>query len=223
MRDSLLIYTAYKNKFAKLTNAQFGELIRFLIEYQETGTVPEIEDVAVALSFDVARFDLDQNNKKYEETVEKRREAGKKGAEKTNGKSRQMPANAETEAAKVGKAENESAKTADNVNDNDNDNVTFIKSNKTNKSDFEEAIEEFKKHRRSLRKPMTDKAVELFKKRLNKLTNSEAKQIELINIAIERGWQTVYPVDEQKEKPAATRSKNRLKDLEKYYLEKVND
>lgn len=58
---------------------------------------------------------------------------------------------------------------------------------------LDDAIHEFVKHRKAMRKPMTDKAIELFINKLNKLAPGDNdKQIRLINTAIEHGWQSVY-------------------------------
>jgi hypothetical protein len=62
--------------------------------------------------------------------------------------------------------------------------------------EFEAAIEFFKDHRKKLKKPMTDHAVELLKSKLETLApNDKKQQIALINHAIEKGWQGVYPID----------------------------
>ena len=66
-------------------------------------------------------------------------------------------------------------------------------------------IEAFIDHRKKLKKPMTDKAVELLVNKLNKLCpNNIDGQVQLIQTAIERGWQTVYP---SKDTPQPTQSK----------------
>jgi DNA-binding transcriptional regulator YhcF (GntR family) len=111
---------------------------------------------------------------------------------------------------------------------NNNKSITKKSNNNKQYSDNKEldtAIKDFIEHRKKMRKPMTSKAVDLFIKRLKQLSISEQNQIQMVNTAIERGWMTVYPVNGQSEKEAmkSNRSKNRLADLEKYYLEKVND
>lgn len=55
------------------------------------------------------------------------------------------------------------------------------------------AILEFVDFRKKSKKPMTDRAITLLMDRLNKLSTDPFKQIEMINEAILRGWQTVYP------------------------------
>lgn len=79
MRDSFVIHTAYAEKFKRLTDAQFGQLIRLLIQYQDTGEENPISDPTVAFAFDVARVELDIVNRRYEEVCEKRRIAGSMG------------------------------------------------------------------------------------------------------------------------------------------------
>ena len=54
-------------------------------------------------------------------------------------------------------------------------------------------IVEFIKHRKTLKRPMSDKAIELFVNRLQKLCpDNIGGQIEMIKTAIESGWLTVY-------------------------------
>ena len=55
-------------------------------------------------------------------------------------------------------------------------------------------LKEFVEMRKTLKKPMTARALELLIKNLKKLTNLESEQIEILNQSIEHGWQTVYPL-----------------------------
>ena len=111
MRDSLILYTAYLEKFQKLSDEQFGRLVRAMLEYQSSGVIPVIGDAAVALSFDVVKVDLDKNNDKYDKVVQRNRENGKKG-----GRPKQ-----ENPVGFLGTQTNpEEPKKADNDNDNDN-------------------------------------------------------------------------------------------------------
>lgn len=81
-------------------------------------------------------------------------------------------------------------------------------------------IEAFIDHRKKLKKPMTDKAVELLVNKLNKLCpNNIDGQVQLIQTAIERGWQTVYPSKEKAETVESVKSDSKLKTLEEFYLQ----
>lgn len=66
------------------------------------------------------------------------------------------------------------------------------------------AICDFVENRKKLRKPMTDKAIALFVRHLQGMTDSVQDQIDLINTAIECGWLTVYP-SKGEQRPASSR------------------
>ena len=93
MKEGFIIYTAYAKKFRRLSDAQFGQLIRALIDYQTTGNPPEIIDPAVGMAFDVVKVEVDAANVKYNEIVEKRREAGKNRFKANDNTNEQMLAN----------------------------------------------------------------------------------------------------------------------------------
>ena len=64
--------------------------------------------------------------------------------------------------------------------------------------ELNQAILSFIEFRKSIKKPMTDHAVELLFKKLNDMTTSIDEQIEIINQSIVNGWQGVFPLKEQK-------------------------
>lgn len=66
---------------------------------------------------------------------------------------------------------------------------------------LDRAIENFKEHRKKLRKPMTDYAVGLLIKKLDKLADTNDEKIALIDYAIDKGWQSVYPMDKGRASP----------------------
>jgi hypothetical protein len=110
MRETILLFTNYSKKFEKLSDEQFGKLMRAVLEYQETEENPIIEDITVSVAFDVVKADIDRNNAKFEEICEKRREAGKKGglAKASNAKQKLANgSNAKQELAKPTLYENE--------------------------------------------------------------------------------------------------------------------
>ena len=81
-------------------------------------------------------------------------------------------------------------------------------------------VQDFISHRRKIKKPMTDKAIELFIQRLERLCpNNKEGQIAMIQTAIERGWQTVYPNDEQILTKKQEKNDSKLKALENYYMQ----
>lgn len=79
MRETFVMHTAYAEKFKRLSDEQFGALIRGMIAYQITGELPEYSDPILAIAFDAARVELDISNEKYEKKCQANRENGKRG------------------------------------------------------------------------------------------------------------------------------------------------
>ena len=78
--------------------------------------------------------------------------------------------------------------------------------------ELESSIRDFIDMRKTIKKPMTSKALELLLKNLEKLTNLEEEKIAILNQSIERGWQTVYPL---KTNNMRNSSKGEIKEEEK--------
>ena len=63
--------------------------------------------------------------------------------------------------------------------------------------ELNEAILEFVKFRKGIKKPMTDNAIKLLIGKLNKMTSIASEQIDIINQSILAGWTDVYPLKKQ--------------------------
>ena len=59
------------------------------------------------------------------------------------------------------------------------------------------AISDFIEYRTKIKKPMTDRAVELLITELDKLAGTTDEQIEILNQSIVNGWQGVFPLKEK--------------------------
>lgn len=74
---------------------------------------------------------------------------------------------------------------------------------RADRTPLEIALDDFAKHRKAMKKPLTDKARELTIKELEKLApGDEAMQIAIINQSIQRGWQGVFELKEDSPHPA---------------------
>lgn len=94
---------------------------------------------------------------------------------------------------------NESLTTVEQpLNENEQSKVKKSKVNKSkekeinNKTALESAIDDFKLFRTKIKKPMTDKAVELLKSKLDKLASDDETKVAIINQSILNGWQGVF-------------------------------
>lgn len=226
-KKSFVFYTEYREHLEMLPPEQIGELMLALIDYQETGEVPDLpKGSALAMCFSFIKKRMDKDNIKYEEKCERNRSNGKKGGRPTNqtvvseteenpnkpnGFSENQMVISETEKnpTEPRKADN------DNEYDNDCDNEEYIhtpekicanahtkKAVKSHKKpepvvysdvpELDEAIHEFIKFRKGMKKPMSDRAVTLMMNKLETLSHDKHEQVQILNQSIMQGWTGVY-------------------------------
>lgn len=209
-KNSFLIYLDYKEHFELLSDEQLGKLLRAIMEYEETGIVPALEGMG-KMAFSFIKAQLDRDREKYENKCEKNKLNGAKGGrpKKTEGNSNNQKNQTvffETEQnqSKPKKADNDTDN--DNDNDTDNDNKKEINKRKSFQDVFTEkkvtqnikqALMDFIDMRKTIKKPLTTKALELKITKLNKLSTDEEIQIAIINQSIESSWQDFYPLKDK--------------------------
>lgn len=76
-----------------------------------------------------------------------------------------------------------------------------------------DAIIEFVSFRKSIKKPMTEKAVQLMIGKLNKMSSDVGEQIEIINQSILNGWQGIFPLKKETEKQKTPIKKNNFNSI----------
>ena len=90
-----------------------------------------------------------------------------------------------------------------NTNKNDK-NDKNDKKYKIIRSPIEIAIDDFKEFRKKIKKPMTDRAVELLIDKLNKLASDDETKIAILNQSIVNGWQGVFPLKGDTQRQSGT-------------------
>lgn len=88
-KSSFLIYHEYREPLELLTDEQRGRLLMALIDYSESGMVPELDGISM-MAFSFIQKQMDRDSEKYENRCNSNRENGKKGGrprkeEKPNG------------------------------------------------------------------------------------------------------------------------------------------
>ena len=212
-RDSFILYLEQKQIFEMLTDEEAGQLIKAIFEYEDTGQIVLL-DRSLQIAFLPIRNVLDRNKEKYEKVVER----NKKNLEK-----RWNREDTKNTTGKNGIPKN--TKNTDNDNDNDNEHDNIKKEKNKKRKTFEEVfaenncseelkitVRDFIDMRKTIKKPMTSKALELLFRNLEKLTNLEEEKIAILNQSIEHGWQTVYPL---KTNNMRNSSKGEIKEEEK--------
>lgn len=77
-KKSFMLYLDYRQHLALLSDEDRGRLLMALFDYAETKTAPELSGAA-GMAFSFIKAQMDRDDAKYEETVEKRRSAGRQG------------------------------------------------------------------------------------------------------------------------------------------------
>ena len=225
-KGSFVFYTEYREHLSMLPPEQVGELMFALMDYQETGEVPDLpKGSALAMCFSFIKKRMDKDNSKYEERCERNRSNGKKGGRPTkemeiseteenpnkpNGfiKNRTVISETEENPTEPQKADN------DNEYDNDSDNEEYIhtptkaracahaeveKTHKKSESvkysddpELNDAIVEFIKFRKDIKKPMSDRAITLMMNKLESLSHDKHEQVQILNQSIMQGWTGLY-------------------------------
>ena len=136
-KKSFIMYYDYEKHISILTPEQRGYLLSAIFKYANEGVIDDDLDIAVKVLMSVIAAQMERDNEKYQETVQKRSESGKAGGKKTqenrrNKQNEESSKNSESQSeANQANAsfacENHSENQAnqadnDNVNENDNDN-----------------------------------------------------------------------------------------------------
>jgi hypothetical protein len=97
-------------------------------------------------------------------------------------------------------------------NNENNDNNILPKGNKQFVSDqlLNQAILEFIEFRKKIKSQMTDRAVELMIKELNKLSPDTLTQIAILNQSIMNGWKGVFELKQDRTQPQAPKPTNKF-------------
>lgn len=135
-RKSFLLYTEYFRQIKKLNIEQRGILLTAIMNFQSGEELPEM-DPLTDMCFGFISDDMQRNNEKYEETVEKRREAGRKGGLATQAnKANQANANFATFASNLLDEQKFKQNQANQANQADKDNVNVKVKENENESEY---------------------------------------------------------------------------------------
>jgi hypothetical protein len=176
MRDSFIIYRSFYEAICDLDTESQAQVFKAICEYSLNFEEIELTGIAKTI-FKLIKPQLDANNKRYENGKQPK---FKQQISKTEAKEKQNISKIEA---------NKNVNNNDNVNDNVNEN----KKEKEYKSELEKIFNEFLEMRKKIRKPATEKAIELLKNKIRKLSNSDEQlAIKIIEQSIMNSWQDVF-------------------------------
>jgi len=109
-KNTIVIYSEWKHLLASASDSSKARFLEALLDYHEN-TNQKFDDPMIQGVWNFISSQINKDIEKYEEMLEKRRNAGRKGGQAKLSKAKQS-------LAKLSKAKHN-----DNVNENDNDNV----------------------------------------------------------------------------------------------------
>lgn len=102
------------------------------------------------------------------------------------------------------------------------ENFDSIIQKSTESTELRETLVEFVKFRKLIKKPMTNKALELIIAKLNKLGQSDRERVAIINQSIERGWAGVFSLkDEEPQGKGCQVDPRKLYNMPESYLKEI--
>ena len=222
-KDSFILYLEQKQIFEMLTNEEAGQLIKAIFEYEDTGQIVNL-DRSLQIAFLPIKSALDRNKEKYENVVKRNKRNIEKRWEKENTKNTTGKKGIQKNTKNTDN-EHDNDNERDNENDNEHDKDKKEKNKKRKTFDdilaenhftkeLEDTIRDFIDMRKTIKKPMTSKALELLIDKVRKMSNDEMIQIAILNQSIERGWQTVYPLNSKKD---VNYEQRQYSDFDKFY------
>ena len=122
---------------------------------------------------------------------------------------------------------NTNNKKVSKVNARPVENFDSIIENATESEELRSALIEFVKFRKLIKKPMTNKALELIISKLNKLGTTDRERVEILNQSIERGWAGVFAIKDETEQKQGRYSQQpqanpyKLYNMENYGLKEI--
>ena len=197
-KNTFILSSEYESFTDNMTDEEAGRLFKIILHYENCGEVGEIP-AEIKMVWAFIKMRLDENREAYKAACEAHREAREGKTKKKEQKEQKI-----TKRTNVNKQEQKPIDN-DNENDNEHENDKDIKTQGAVNPELEQAIAYFIEHRKKLKKPMTDHAIDLFRERLNEMASTTQEQIALINLAIMKGWQTVYPDNENKGRASPTK------------------
>lgn len=102
------------------------------------------------------------------------------------------------------------------------ENFDSIIQKSTESTELRDALIEFVKFRKLIKKPMTNKALELIIAKLNKLGATDKERVAIINQSIERGWAGVFSLkDEESQRKGYQPDPRKLDKMPESYLKEI--
>lgn len=181
----LKIYTDLLDTLEDLGDAERGRLFTAMLKYSLTGEIVKLGGNERFI-WAVVKQNIDRQKSKYDSCLENGKKGGRPSREKVDGENPIKPNITQHNPKKPSKTQNK---------DKDKDKDILPNGNINPLTPLEGALEDFKAFRKSIKSPLTDRAVKLLRDKLDELSGGdEAIAVEIINQSIVQGWKGVFPL-----------------------------
>ena len=211
-RNSFIFYKGWREAIKDLPDDVRLEIYESIIEYATTGNLRGLKPMA-NIAFNFIKIDIDRDTEKYMSIVERNKSNGSKGG-RPKSENPKEPKEPTKPTGLFGNPKEPTKPDNDNEYDNDSDNEEYIhtptkaracahaevgkprkKSEPVKYSDdpeLNDAIVEFIKFRKDIKKPMSDRAITLMMNKLESLSHDKHEQVQILNQSIMQGWTGLY-------------------------------
>ena len=193
-KTNFILYKDSKEIINILSDEQAGKLFKAIFQYVEDRTELDTKDGMLKIAFTQIKITLERDLIKYKSTVKRNIENGKKGGRPKNKATKTQPVKNNPNGLNENPKEPKKAD-SDNGSVIDNDIVIDNVKEINKKSDLEIAINDFVKFRKTIKKPMNEKALTLFNNKLNQLANDDETKIKIIEQSILNGWAGIFELN----------------------------
>nr|DAP86811.1 MAG TPA: hypothetical protein [Caudoviricetes sp.] len=181
------VFVDYLDAIEPLGDAERGRLFTSLLTYARSGEVPQLNGNERFL-FPMMRAQIDRDVLSKDELSQKRRDAASASKRSTCEQKEHLQANAAS-ASKSPQDKDKSARTRD---------ADAFAAFAAGDGDLLAVLKDFEKMRKSIRKPMTDRAKQLLVTKLkNEFPPEQWKSV--LEQSIVKCWQDVYPLKEHEQ------------------------
>ena len=204
-KKSFMLYFDNEQQFNMLTDEQAGKLIKSLFRFAKNGEIPEFTDGMIKMAFSFITSQIQRDLKKYDEKCERNRkiaierEAKKRERNSTNVFERERTytkctytdTDKDTDTISGSKPPEPPVGAGDLKKSKKNGLQEIINAYSDN-PEIREAIEGFVEMRKKIKKPLTERALNIALNKLKKLADTDEMKIAVVDQSIEHGWQTFY-------------------------------
>ena len=184
-REGFVFYRSFYESLSCLSKEEKADCLDALAMYALDGIEPEGVTGAVKALFLAFKPQIDANNRRYANGC-------KGGKPKNNQNETKTKPNTNQTITKDEPKEKDKEKVKDNDKEKEKEKNIKGSAPFSDNETLNEAFQDFQKMRKSIKKPLTDRAIGRLRNKLNNLSENPETQAAILNQSTDHCWQDVY-------------------------------